>query len=385
MPLDIESRLDELIQETAKPKRCTSTGFKIATIAAFSLVLVCAVGAFFLWSRSENIKLDKEHMEIQKNENKEKLVQLEQEQKSLKELLEQTNHQITDIKDQQNKTRTDINSMHTKIEIINTNITDYSKMLETATKERDDAKSINTRLSEEDSTLTRKKNILVYEKEEIDIWLKKNRTELNKWKIISGAGLIIGIIDSFAEIRAHTVLTQKKIDLIITEKAHHAFNLLTPQFEEYNFLTQQTGAHVLRETCFHNSHKNDLKNCTNLEPTLTTIMTNQGFVFSIFMNIAWRVDPGEYSDANMMAFSINNAKSASIKDTYKDKAFVVNSESLINFGHGSLVIAADGRNGTARGDAFNIPTPLHNENFFLNGTVEFEVLDLKIERLIRYI
>ena len=378
---EIERRLQALIEISGAPPRCSSTIFKVATVIGFILFCAVAAGSLFVWVKWENSKTETKIVVNDKVQNEKRLAQSKETLKAMRQVLDDTVAQLSKVRTEVADYTKKIDEIKHKTEEMEKSVADMTKALETATKERDQAKIINTNLRSEDQKLTEQVQTMKREIETLNNTAKRDREVLNIWKIGSNAGLLFTAITGLIDINGRVSLINKKEDYRVLEEKSRAFPSLAPVFENYAYWAHSEKFTIRREVCFHNGQKADLQKCVNMSPTLTTITTRNGFVFSILLTIAWRTDLGTYADDKSMVLSANHAKSAIIKDQYSKSAFIVKPSTLMEFGNEGIMILLDGKNGTANAGAYNVPSPYAADNFLETKSASFDVLDIKVERI----
>eukprot|EP00826_Nyctotherus_ovalis_P050648 TRINITY_DN6238_c0_g1_i2.p1 TRINITY_DN6238_c0_g1~~TRINITY_DN6238_c0_g1_i2.p1 ORF type:complete len:263 (+),score=38.09 TRINITY_DN6238_c0_g1_i2:168-956(+) len=247
--------------------------------------------------------------------------------------------------------------------------------------ERDSLKSANDELKKRYNKSS--ENLLALQKtmQELSASLASARNSKITWQIVSGIELFCMTVSAAIDTYLHTQASQLQIDAQRAKQYANDYHKAATAFEDYAFLSRVFNKPVKRTLCFHNGEKEDLQLCADVKPSIVSISTLSGYHFAVYLEVPWTTVEGSYKDPSSFVVSVNRNAAAHIHPSSSNNALTVRSESLMEFGNNNIVISLDGKNGTARASAYDVPKPYNAENFLSGDSVHFDVADIKIEKI----
>ena len=238
--------------------------------------------------------------------------------------------------------------------------------LDAVIKERDTLKEENNKLKDKNTQTQEKIRTLTNEVNTLKKEIQTSEQESKVFKTATagiGAVLAAGAIDS---IISYTSLSTVTSNIAKLEHYRAGFPKLAEAFENYELLKWKNSKSVTRKTCFQGTNKNDLSNCVDKAPTITTITTADGYKFGAVFYEPWKTTIGTYSDAKAYTFSDTVVATSTINDP--SHAMIVNLDKLIEFGEGDIAIELSGTKGNSIQKTYTLPSPYTNTTFYYNGT-----------------
>ena len=374
---DLEKKLNELAQtHNQEPSWKKFFDFRILVVFSWLILLIIAIMCIYTgasWS-STSSEVESFNNRIQKN--KIGLDKTLQEKQNLLNKLSNITDELSKTRQESSEWKAKNGEIQGKIDTITKDIANLENSLKDVQRDLEQVKGIHSGLVNEDNRLQKELSDATKTLEEVKAQFTLVSKTLAKWKMASGFGFIGTAFFALYDFSVNARLWQSREELNQTQAMQQAFPLLSPKFENYAFWKSTVSASVHRTECFRGRNKADLKRCVGQAPTLTTITTNSGYKFGVLLTMPWTTDYGGYEDTKAFAFSDNHAEIAQVKKD--ESSFVVNAQTLIQFGKSDIVISLDGRTGTARAESFNIPSGYNRDYFFHNG-YQFSVKEVVVE------
>lgn len=380
---DIEDRLKSLIEESGgkKSERCTSLPCKIVSVLGFVLLAASCSLAFFAWFRWEANLSNYSVIERNLTKHKENLTRALGEVEKQRNALKECNVKLKKVKEQIKNLVIKIDDTKNKTADTEKRMVDVNKQLTTNKGERDQLKLANDELKKKYNKSSESLLVLQKTMQEVSASLASTRNGKITWQVISGIELFCMTISAAIDIYLHSRASQLQVDAQRASQYALDYHKAAAAFENYAFLSRVFNKPVKRTLCFHNGEKEDLQMCAGVKPSIVTVSTFSGYRFAVYLEAPWTTVQGNYGDPNSFVVSVNRNAVAHIRPNSSNNALTVRSESLMEFGSGGIAISLDGKNGTARASAYDVPKPYTADNFLSGDSVHFDVADIKIERI----
>jgi len=313
-------------------------------------------------------------------------------------------------KDEYNDLQLQLKTLNETAEGIKSEILKVDVKIQDSKKEIDDKKllyeELKNKSSELDKELDTRKDVLNKTKQEHQKIKKEN--DLFQGNITEKQEKIKKLISSIEELKRDIVVNQKEITAfkiptfaaggvlaagiaydvytyiqLLSARAelnnlkHYSigFNAAAKGFEDYHILLTKKGFTLERTKCFDKATMSSTEKCNGMKPTITTIITNDGFRFGAVFHEEWKTDKKNYTDARAYTFSSTVGLETIINKI--DEAMIMDNN-LVHFGRTDIVVTKDGSTGTAVGSSYRVPKPYNNHTFYYNGTFTVDKLTIEV-------